>query len=317
MKINTTKFLQGSAIIIAATLFSLPMSASAATIYAQASRSTISVGDTAIVTVKIDSGGEVLNTVAGTIGFTTTSTKPIIAVEQFSLGNSAFGLWPLTPSLSKDGNSVTFVGGVPGGFSIEGATLFNIVIQATSTGSVTISPKNVSIYENDGKGTTAPVQFKDITIKVVPAKSGVPAINDWQSLKGADTTPPKPFIIVLGQDPSIFKGQKFAFFSAVDTQSGIDRYEVSENGGKYVRTGSTYVLQNQNGPVNLSVVAYDKAGNTAIANYGTPTIVASKVGDDNLAISIAIAAGIVVIFAIAMLLHHGVRKALKKKSHKK
>jgi len=260
-------------ILAALAVVIVPASASAATLYVQSSRSTMSVGDTVVVTVKIDADADVLNTIEGDIMLSSPSTSAI--VQQFSLAGSAFGLWPRTPSLSTDGTDISFIGGVPGGFSIEGATVFKIVLQAKDPGTITISPKNISVLANDGKGTKMPVTLNNLAITVVPQKKGAQAVDDWAGVISADTTPPEPFIIVLGQDPSVFSGKKFAFFSAVDNQSGVAYYDVSENGAPPVRSGSMYVLQNQNGNVTLAVTAYDKAGNKRIALYPSSTIRAS------------------------------------------
>ncbi len=101
---------------------------SAATVYLESSRSTISVGDTVIVNVKINAEGTTINTVDGSVALKAGGNN--IVAEEFSLANSAFGLWPRTPSLSKDGQIISFVGGVPGGFNIEGASLFKIIFMA-------------------------------------------------------------------------------------------------------------------------------------------------------------------------------------------
>lgn len=260
MKKNNFKY-----VLLLVSMLIVPMGAKAATVYVESSRSTIAVGDTAIVAIKINADGAVLNTVDGEVAIK--STKGNVSVQEFSLANSAFGLWPRTPSLSQEGHLITFVGGVPGGFSIEGATMFKVVVEAKKEGVVTISPQNLSIFSNDGKGTKLPVTMKDLSITVTAKKQGVPAQNDWASVVSQDITPPEKFIIVLGQDKNLFEGKKFAFFSAVDNQSGIDHYDVSENGGAAVKSGSTYVLQNQGDNVKLNVVAYDKAGNKQIGSY--------------------------------------------------
>jgi hypothetical protein len=243
----------------------VPTSAFAATAYIEASRSSMSVGDTAIVTVKIDTEGATPNTVEGDVSFKSSSDN--LVVQEFSLANSAFGLWPRTPSLSKDGHTVSFVGGVPGGFSIEGATLFKIIVEAKKEGSVTIAPQNFSVFANDGSGTKIAVKMKGVTLRVTPKETGVPANNEWLAVVSGDVIPPTDFIIVPGQDSSLFEGKKFAFFSSVDNESGISYYEVSEDGAPAVRSGSTYVLKDQAGSPSLKVVAYDKAGNKKVSTY--------------------------------------------------
>ena len=293
MKINTTttmKNLLHLAIIALVALIAVPASASAATVYLEASRNTIAVGDTAVVAVKINSDAAVINTVEGDVALKSAAGN--LTVQEFSLANSSFGLWPRTPSLSTDGHTISYVGGVPGGFSIEGATLFKIVVQATKEGVITISPQNTSVFANDGKGTKLPVQFKNISITVTAKKTTVPVTNDWAGTVSGDTIPPGAFIIVLGQDASLFSGKKFAYFSAVDNQSGIDHYEVSENNSTAVRSGSTYVLQDQSGDVKLNVVAFDKAGNKTVSTYP----VASDRGISWLTIIIVVLAIVIVWF---------------------
>jgi len=241
---------------------------SAATVYIESSRNTIQVGDTAVITVKINADGAVLNTVEGDVVLKPSSLN--LAVQEFSLAHSSFGLWPRTPSLASDLHTISFVGGVPGGFSIEGATLYKIVVDAKKAGTVTVSPQNMSVYANDGKGTKLPVQGKDLTISVV-AKGATAVQNDWQSIVATDKVAPEDFIVVAGQDTTLFEGKKFVYFSALDNQSGIDYYDVSEDGAPAVRSGSTYVLKNQTNSVKLDVVAYDKAGNKKSATYSGAT----------------------------------------------
>ncbi len=255
--------------VVAAGVVAVPTYASAATVYLEASRTTIAVGDTAIIAVKVNADGAVLNTVEGDVVLKTAGGAGTgnITVQQFSLANSVLGLWPRTPSLSQNGQDISFVGGVPGGFSIEGATLFKIIVQATKAGTITITPQNISVFANDGNGTKLPSQSKNLVITVTPQKAGVAPVNDWSNVVSTDTTPPENFIIVFGQDASLFGGKKFAYFSAVDNQSGIDHYEVSEDGSAFVRSGSTYVMQDQSSNARLVVVAYDKAGNKTSVSY--------------------------------------------------
>jgi hypothetical protein len=246
--------------IFAAVAFLLPVKTFAATVYTETSRGTVSVGDVFIVAIKVNTEGAVLNTVDGEI-----TLKGNAVLQEFSLANSSFGLWPRTPSLMKDGKTVSFVGGVPGGFSIEGATIFKIIVEAKKEGVVTIAPQNISVFLNDGKGTKIPVQLKGLNINVVAKKSNIATQNDWANLVSKDTTPPEDFIIVPGQESNLYSGKKFVYFSAIDNQSGIDHYEVSENSGPIVKTGSVYVIQNQDQPIRLTVTAYDKAGNKKVS----------------------------------------------------
>jgi len=83
-----------------------------------------------------------------------------------------------------------------------------------------------------------------------------------------DTLPPEPFEITIGQNPSIFAGQYFLTFAAVDKTSGIDHFEILEtrkDKGKWERGESPYLLKDQSLTSIIKVKAVDKAGNERIA----------------------------------------------------
>ncbi len=238
--------------------------ASAATVFVESSRDQISVGDSVIISVKINAEGEVINTIDGNIAIEDGVGKS--SVKEFSLANSVFGMWPRTPSLDSKGKLISFVGGVPGGMSIENATVFKFVLNADKEGTIRIIPKNTLVFLNDNKGTQTKTVLKDLSIKIVP-KTGATNTNDWQNTLSSDKVSPEKFIIVLGQDQKVYDGKIFAYFSAVDNQSGIDHYEVIENDSKAVRSGSVYIPNDQSNKLRLKVTAFDKAGNSTISYY--------------------------------------------------
>ena len=238
-----------------------------ANIYFETSKENISVGDVFIITVKIDSDKTDINSVDGKLMIESNDDNLII--NDFNLANSIFSLWLKAPSLSTDGDSISFVGGIPGGFNLNDATLFNIIAEAKKEGEVKITPKDMAIYANDGKGTTVPISIRGLTIKVFPLNNSITPTNDWQNIVTTDKINPENFIIEIGKDSSIFDGKRFAFFTAIDNQSGISYYEVSENDNTPTRSEGMYVLENQDNNVvpNLKVIAYDKAGNKTISVY--------------------------------------------------
>jgi len=248
-----------------------PSFAFASNIYFETSRTNVSVGDTFIVSVKIDAGGTSLNTVEGDIVLE--SDKDVVTVNDFSLAKSVFSLWPKTPVISSDG-TISFVGGVPGGFKLDKAILFNIIVEANKEGSIKIIPKNMAVYANDGKATRVSSELSSLTINVSPKNESNAPLNEWGSLVSTDKINPEEFAIIIGKDASLFEGKRFAFFTAVDNQSGISYYEVSENGKAPIRSGSTYVLENQDLRIDpiLTVTAYDKAGNKTVSVYKNPGI---------------------------------------------
>ncbi|MDO8493280.1 MAG: hypothetical protein Q7S19_01930, partial [bacterium] len=104
-------------------------------------------------------------------------------------------------------------------------------------------------------------------INVLPKKPDSKSVDDWGSLVSNDKTPPEPFEIYLGQESSVFEGKKFLSFSTIDKQSDIAYYEVIEGDLPPVRSRDTYILQEQNKPVKVTVIAYDTAGNARKSVY--------------------------------------------------
>ncbi len=250
----------------------IPSDVSAANIYFETTKNNVSVGDTFIVSVKIDAEKTKINSVEGDIILE--NNKENLIVNDFSLAKSIFSLWPRTPSLSKDGNTISFVGGVPGGFDLDKAILFNIVLQANKEGEIKITPQNLAVFSNDGKGTRVPLTVGNLDIKVLSKNEAIASSNEWSSLVNGDKINPEKFDIVVGREPTLFEGKRFAFFTAVDNQSGISYYEVSENDSPAIRSGSMYVLSNQDDKVTpiLKVTAFDKAGNETSTVYKNPGI---------------------------------------------
>jgi hypothetical protein len=247
-----------------------PSLAFASNIYFETSRSTVSAGDTFIVSAMIDSENTSVNSVEGDIVLSSQNNN--FSVNDFGLAKSIFTLWPRTPSLSKDGNIISFVGGVPGGVNLNKAIIFNIAVETSKEGDVNFSLKNMAVFANDGKGTRLPIKVENLTVKVLPRDESIAVNNDWSNLIVSDKKSPNSFPITIGKESSLFDGKRFAFFTAIDDQSGISYYEVSEDGQPAVRSGSIYVLQNQDAKhtPNLTVTAYDKAGNKTVSVYKAP-----------------------------------------------
>jgi hypothetical protein len=137
------------------------------------------VGDTVLVSVDVDSEHVPLNVVEGTISLgASTSTALVTSVQQ----GSAFPLWPRVPVYDADSNSISFTGGVPGGFNSSNATLFSIILVAKKAGTITLDPTNLSVYKNDGKGTLGTVSGTPLEISVRDAAGGVAAHTPFTPL---------------------------------------------------------------------------------------------------------------------------------------
>lgn len=226
---------------------------------------TIQSGDTTIMNVLLDTEGKTINAIDGVI----TVSDDIggdFQIKEISVAGSAFSIWPRKPSLAIEGHSIVFTGGAVDEVNDINALLFKIVIQVNKPGAVHIESSGVVGYLNDGLGTSVPFKKTNETITVLAA--GTTTTDSWKNVIAGDNIPPEKFTVLLGQDQSMFDGMKFLSFQTTDTDSGIDYYDVKEGVYEYVRTGTTYVLQNQDKVKNIIVRAHDKAGNIQIATFG-------------------------------------------------
>ncbi len=220
----------------------------------------IGVGDEFSVSLLVDTHGEVINTVVGDLIFTDES----ISVKRVETGNSIVTTWIESPTVS--GNSIKFSGLMPGGYEsvidtatgskIEGEIL-KIVFLATRAGSATLSFSESEIYLNDSFGTEASALSLPYTISILEKGQG-------QVIDLNDNIPPEHFIPIISSSPELYDGAYTLFFSTTDKGSGIDHYEVSENGNIWVRADSPYKLTDQSILGEVRVKAIDLAGNYVI-----------------------------------------------------
>jgi hypothetical protein len=247
-------------------VFLLPFSASAASLYMETAPGTVSTGDTIVVKAYLDTDSASANALDGSINLSGTSA---FSVQTISLADSTLTLWPTSPALSSDGKSIAFTGGLPGGFTGTHLLLFTMVLKAQTAGQESFTPTDTHLYLNDGKGTATPVTDTPLVLSVQSAKAGSTPRDEWQTTLSADTTPPAPFTVYEGQDPTVNGGKKYLFFGTTDAQSGVDHYMVKEGDSAPVESGMTYILQDQTTPVTVTVYAYDKAGNVRTSTITT------------------------------------------------
>lgn len=253
-------------------IVSRPNFALAATAYLTTSLESVAVGDTVIVNVKLDPLGQKPNVIEGDITIQAGAEK--IKISKLSTAGSVLTFWPQNPSLDQP-SSISFNGGVPGGFDKPGSLLFKIGFLAEAEGEVVFLSSNFKVYNNDGQASLLDVSATPLTIVIGP-KGDRPAIDQWQDIITTDKKAPQNLMVTAGQDSVLFAGKKFINIYAVDDESGIDYYEVTEGDRPAVRSGDTYVFQDQSLKSLVTVKAIDKAGNVSVAKY-EPEIVQPNV----------------------------------------
>lgn len=241
-----------------------------ATFHIDSDKKDFFVGDNLVFDVKIDSLDKNINAVEGSIILDYLPKQ--VSVSGLSTVGSSFSLWPRKPSLSADGKTISFVGGVPNGLKGKDESVFKIVLNLEKTGKLIFKSSNLAVYLNDGKGTKNLASFENLEINILPKSEDLQSRQEWAGILSSDHTPPEPFEIYVGRDKSIFDGKRFLVFNAEDKESGIEYYEVKEGNLSPVRSGNTYVLQEQDVSDEVIVTAFDLAKNArkSIYNQKTP-----------------------------------------------
>ena len=200
--------------------------------------------------VWIEAGDTPINAIEGSL-----QLPKGIDIQNVSVANSSMTQWLQEPYYIPSKNSISFAGGVMEGIAPhQKARLFTVYGSSTQMTAANFS-LTASAYSADGTGAQEPVQTVTVTAPAAPIMN--PSANDH--------TPPTNLAVDIGRDPSLFNDQYFLSMSAVDSESGIDHYEVKEGvNGVFHRVDSIYVLKYDPGSTYIEVHAVDKAGNVEV-----------------------------------------------------
>jgi hypothetical protein len=269
--------------------------ANSATLYIDPGVSTLFRGDAIVTSVRImpdSQNGECINTIDAVVTYTE-NIQPV----DVSIGKSIFSVWVEPPVINKENRTITFAGGIPNGYCgrVEGdPRLTNIVAEIVfrSPGMqvggsddnqvrVDFAPET-RVLLNDGQGTQAQLASLGATFTLEKGAAAGGIVDNWRESVTDDSVPPEKFSIELTKDPEgiYFNGKNFIVFTTTDKQTGISEYEVMEEpvlefseftwggvGGRWIKTQSPYVLEDQSLNSIIHVKAIDKAGNEYIATY--------------------------------------------------
>ena len=112
-------------------------------------KTSYNVGDSFQVSLLIDTGGKIINAVEGAI---------IIPPDKFQIldtryGSSIISLWVARPTINNGEGTISFAGGVPGGFGGSNGPILSFSLKAKKSGSGKVSLQDVKVLLNDGHGT--------------------------------------------------------------------------------------------------------------------------------------------------------------------
>jgi hypothetical protein len=256
---------QQTLLLMAVALVFAPRALFAARIMAVPQAAATAIGQELRVDVVVDTGLENINALSGVI------SVPKEAKVRVEDGQSVIGQWLEQPQFNDSKGSVSFSGIVPNGFKGIGV-VFSLYIEITNEGAVTLSAKDLSLYKNDGLATQISLAPNESVYSVVKKLD----ITLPKPVK--DTDPPFNFTPIIARSTDLFDGDYFVMFNALDTNSGIDHYEVlesknklssrdlekSDRGWRMVKNPTP--LEDQKLSSYIYIKAVDRAGNSQLAS---------------------------------------------------
>lgn len=238
-------------------------------------KTSYNVGNSFLVSLYINTNNIPINTISGAIRVPADKLR----ITETRYGNSIITLWVERPNANAAAGTITFAGGVPGGYNGSAGPLLSFVVRTLSTGFAPISLQDINVLLNDGLGTVLDnltLGKLNLTIsKAPPPKKDEVAAEPEEPeiyVPPSDTTPPESFMPTIGRHPDIAENRYFVSFFAVDKDSGIARYEVKEKplifsyftesfDTPWTITDSPYIATHQHLTREVIIRAYDQAGN--------------------------------------------------------
>ncbi len=167
-KIISSKIVHYATIFVLGVFFTGCGSASAASLQINSNATTLAPGDTALLTVTVNSGGVAINNAEATILFPTN----LLSVISVSKASSIFSLWVEEPSFSNSLGTIAFNGGLPTpGFDGPQGTVLSVIVRAKAAGSAEFSFSGAAVRANDGFGTNVLVSSLGKSLVIAPSEN--------------------------------------------------------------------------------------------------------------------------------------------------
>ncbi len=197
----------------------------------------------------------------------------LVSFEGYKESNGVIKIWLKKPE--DHGGSINFSGIIPGGVdgsyiassgSIGPIKFTELIFKAKSAGQARFSIGHSQILLNDGNGTPIFYTLSDKTL----------AINSGGSQEGnnnanKDQTPPLPFDVKFVPSEYFSQTPPLLVFSTTDQDSGIKKYEASDDGGKnWVSIESPFPVSRGLFSKEFIIKATDFAGNQMQASVVVP-----------------------------------------------
>lgn len=272
-------------------------SVSAVTVALQTEKETVAKEEQFLVDVYLTPGK---NEDANAFDFSV-SYSPNLSFLGSKNGSSITGLWIEKPKARF--GVVDFSGIMPGGFkgvvdpmnpnpinNQKSGLITRLIFVGKNAGQAYLSFEQQIVLANDGLGSILETSSSDLLIKI-DEKIYSSVIDE------KDNIPPEHFLITLSRDPLLFDGKYVISFETKDKESGINYYEVKEEGKDWQKGESPYVTQNQPPFGTIYVKAVDHNGNSTTEEL-TPNIPQKQISKYSILLKITIILLFIIIFIL-------------------
>lgn len=160
--------------------------AAGASLYIAPGAGTYVIGSTFTVSVKVNTGGQVINAAEGSMSYDTN----LLDVVSVSRSGAVFNLWTTEPTAG--GGSIRFGGGIPmPGYNGSAGHVCNITFKAKQAGDASVRFTSGAVLANDGKGTNILASMGAASYKISPKVEAPKQDTSSQTKTETKTTTPK------------------------------------------------------------------------------------------------------------------------------
>lgn len=234
----------------------------AASVNLDFSKKVVGAGEQFYVDLMLDTEGQSVNTIEGSITFQNDN----ISFLRCEDGKSMVNLWVLKPALDLDGNTLRFAGVMTNGFDgvidpfnpdykLPGL-IVRLVFEGKKPGVSSFSTSTFNLNLNDGKGTalTASPFYGSINVGDY--------VNNQRYDSKIDSLPLLEAYVI--RDANVYNNKYVLVFQATDKNTGIKSVKIKEGKRDWVVAESPYLLKDQSRASIIYIQATNNQGASII-----------------------------------------------------
>ncbi|HRH22980.1 MAG TPA: hypothetical protein PLB51_03285 [Candidatus Paceibacterota bacterium] len=223
-----------------------------------------SLGEEFLVRVFVDTEGDVLNALSGSVPL----EKKSFSIERIYDGESIVSVWVDRPLFDTNTSRIVFSGFTPGGF-VGKHLVFSFVVKAKESDVFETRVGEAVALKNDGEGSSA----STVSLR---GRTFVSQDVSTSTVAFVDSVSPEVFEPVVSQSELMFEGRPFVSFATLDKGSGIDHYEYAyaffmPRTSNWKEIESPFELEARGFSKRIFIKAIDRMGNERVVSVVGPT----------------------------------------------